>query len=402
MAEFMKTLKKILKYTGISFLIAILFWIGISFFLASGFKVLELEDVSIPADYYEARGAMHIHSTHSGGSLEPAEIRELAGELGLDFIVLSDWGIEVDFEAAHPFLSERPVVVTATERSTDDGHMLGYGLKDDIEEVTEDSLKTLRLIENAGGLPVAAHPFRKRKNPWTNWDLEGLRGLEVLNLSEVALNVPRSKAILMIPQALFNTRSTLCKLIEYPAKAAERWGQMNKTGVFYAFAGVDAQGEKFLNFPSYESLMPILNTHLILNKAEAESFNADIVNACIREGRFYISVDGLAVSRYFNFKARGKSGEVYQMGSVPGFEEGMEYQLKYAAPEGAYVKIYQDGELVATSAERKLTGVIRQPGVLRVEIWISADSGNYSEDKIWIISNPIFIRENGKTVDGEK
>jgi hypothetical protein len=37
--------------------------------------------------------------------------------------------------------------------------------------------------------------------------------------------------------------------------------------------------------------------------------------------------------------------------------------------------------------------IIAEPGVYRAEVWIREADNPYGKDKIWIVSNPIYLRE---------
>lgn len=110
---------------------------------------------------------LHCHSKFSGDSLfEPEELIEEALRKGLDGAC---------FTEHHSFMASRPVeriqvpegfsVFRGLEISTDQGHLLVYGLKDDAWNVwgSNEYLDFVEVVEKVhalGGICVPAHPFR--------------------------------------------------------------------------------------------------------------------------------------------------------------------------------------------------------------------------------------------------
>jgi len=105
---------------------------------------------------------MHTHSRYSRDSrLDPRDIVRKARSLGLDGIALTDHnaveGAKVAKEYAKEF--EGFVVLGATEVSTAEGHILGYGVTETIPRDLAPQ-DTVERIEAQGGVAVAAHPYR--------------------------------------------------------------------------------------------------------------------------------------------------------------------------------------------------------------------------------------------------
>ena len=111
------------------------------------------------------RGDAHLHTVHSDGRREPAELAEAARAAGLDFVVSTEhntssasgvWGAH-----AGPDL----LIVDGEEVTTRNGHLLALGLPaghwvDWRYRVADGALdRFASQIRDAGGLAVAAHPF---------------------------------------------------------------------------------------------------------------------------------------------------------------------------------------------------------------------------------------------------
>ena len=105
---------------------------------------------------------LHVHSTASpDGLVRPAGIVRAAARAGLGGVALTDHnstdGVREAEEEARGI--EGFLVVPGIEVSSSGGHIIGLGVREGIEEgLTVE--ETVEAILSAGGLPVAAHPFR--------------------------------------------------------------------------------------------------------------------------------------------------------------------------------------------------------------------------------------------------
>lgn len=105
---------------------------------------------------------LHSHSRYSPDSkVDPVDLVRVARRAGLDGIAITDHnalggaGAAVEAAAGH----EGFLVVPAIEVSSSDGHILGYGVRANIARDLTPA-ETLERIEAAGGIAVAAHPYR--------------------------------------------------------------------------------------------------------------------------------------------------------------------------------------------------------------------------------------------------
>lgn len=109
---------------------------------------------------------LHVHSKYSGESLsEPKDILESALEKGLDGICITEHG---SLYASRPFEELRnkfPIVIfRGVELATDAGHMLVYGVEDEIwkdwgRNVLCNAQELIDRVRNLGGIVVPAHPW---------------------------------------------------------------------------------------------------------------------------------------------------------------------------------------------------------------------------------------------------
>lgn len=101
---------------------------------------------------------LHIHSNHSvDGRSSVADILDTARERGLGCIAICDHNV-ISAHAEVPEDSDI-IVVPAVEVSSAEGHIIAYGVR---EEIPRDMgiQETIDAIHAAGGLACAAHPYR--------------------------------------------------------------------------------------------------------------------------------------------------------------------------------------------------------------------------------------------------
>ena len=106
---------------------------------------------------------LHIHTSWNSAdsNLHPVELIQAAKRLGLNGVVVTehDKGWDRfqarDLAAEHNFLFLRGMEV-----STDLGHILVYGLDEYVSGIRQ-AEKLRRVVDDAGGVLVVAHPFRR-------------------------------------------------------------------------------------------------------------------------------------------------------------------------------------------------------------------------------------------------
>jgi len=116
---------------------------------------------------------LHCHSTYSYDNyLDPFRVIARARELNLDGVCFTEhlsYGVSSFVEEIDA--PDRFLVLRGVEISTDRGHLLVYGVKDDSWNTWQkafylDIFEVMRNVHAAGGLCVPAHPFR-------GWDALG-------------------------------------------------------------------------------------------------------------------------------------------------------------------------------------------------------------------------------------
>ena len=104
------------------------------------------------------RADIHIHSSFSkDGRSTVEEIIESAKAKGLGCIAIADHNSFESYEIASK--CGGIIVIPAEEVSSSEGHILAYGINCEIPR-GKGVLETIDMIHSAGGIAVAAHPYR--------------------------------------------------------------------------------------------------------------------------------------------------------------------------------------------------------------------------------------------------
>ncbi len=140
---------------------------------------------------------LHTHSKYSVDSSEEVEdILETASRRGLHGICISDHNSLMGSEAASGLGSDHGlVIIRGMEISSAEGHILAYGLAEEVPRGSS-ATETVDRITDLGGFAVAAHPHRF----WSGLGDEvtrkaGFHAIEGLNARSVASHNRRAEAL---------------------------------------------------------------------------------------------------------------------------------------------------------------------------------------------------------------
>jgi len=105
---------------------------------------------------------LHIHSHFSpDGGMSPEEVLKTAEMAGLDVIAVTDHNTIKGGLETRKLVRERDIIVIVGEEiKTEDGEVIGLGLKENIEKGLPLE-ETCRLIKGQKGLVMIPHPFEK-------------------------------------------------------------------------------------------------------------------------------------------------------------------------------------------------------------------------------------------------
>ncbi|MCQ2056273.1 MAG: PHP domain-containing protein [archaeon] len=121
---------------------------------------------------------LHIHSTYSDdGWQTPEAILARAADCGLGCVAITDHN---SFEAFFRIKSSDIIIVPAEEISSSSGHILAYGINKKVNDRMS-VIDTINAIHEAGGIAIAAHPYRIRTGLGEKNIIPEFDGVEALN-----------------------------------------------------------------------------------------------------------------------------------------------------------------------------------------------------------------------------
>ena len=343
-------------------------------------------------------GAIHVHSTYSDGGGTVSDIVQAGRDAGLDFVVLTDHGTLQPRVDGHQGYHEGLLLLVGEEVNTSAGHLLSLGTDSHVDQQGPLGLPALiEAISDAGGISIAAHPTGRR--PWTDWTLEKMDGLELLNADSAwrdddVVELARALVFLpFMPDGVFNS------LIDRPDEAIRIWMRRAQRQQVTVIGSVDAHervplwGERYVAFPSYERLFGLIRTYVITGTevtGDADVDEAILLNA-VRRGSCYVVLEGYEPAPGFSFDLTMGADTLF-MGSRIEFQNGG--RLHVAAPSSGPVRImlYRNGVPLVETEGHDLFVEVPGPGVYHTEVYQMRNRFLRGDrPRIWIISNAIRV-----------
>lgn len=133
------------------------------------------------------RCALHAHTTESDGELPPDALVAHYGRAGFDVLAITDHWRITGAERSDGLLVIPSVEVNCVLPNARDGHVLGFGVRADGDELRElaagyhDLAATAAWITGHGGVAYLAHPYWSGVTPGTLELSVGVAGIEVYN-----------------------------------------------------------------------------------------------------------------------------------------------------------------------------------------------------------------------------
>ncbi len=344
---------------------------------------------------FEYVGAIHMHSEFSDGSGNAGKIAEIANEVGLDYIVLTDHNTLRALDEGYEKWYGNTLMLVGCELNDkiNKNHYLAMNINKAYS--TRQSAKDyIRKVKEDGGIGFIAHPHEERSSmkehppyPWTDWDVDGFTGIEIWNhMSEWMEGLTE--------QNKYNHFiHPLKSIIAPPKKTLEKWDDLNKKRKVVGIGGIDAHAHK-LNvfgfveveiFP-YKVLFQSIRTHVLTEKRiRGKNCSIDdskrIIYNSLEQGRCFISNSYHGSAKGFKFFAQ-KGNEVFQMGDSVKCDKNI--KLKVALPnKHGLIKLIHNGKEISKVENNEADFFVKKNGQYRVEVYLN--------DKAWIFSNHIRI-----------
>jgi hypothetical protein len=341
-------------------------------------------------------GVLHIHSTFSDGSGETDEIANIADEVGLDFIVLTDHNTLRAYNEGFEGWYGSTLLLVGCEINDRENknHLLALNI-DEAYSTRLSAKEYVKKVKDSGGIGILAHPHEKRKHmkehppyPWIEWDTDDFQGIEIWNhMSEWMENLTEQNKY----QAFLHPLRTIKAP---PKETLDLWDKIIQQRPVTAIGGVDAHAHKynllgFLEveiFP-YKVLFKSIRTHILtdkeIKKGKGErSLNTakKIIYDAILRGNCFVANDYHGDSTGFNFFALSGKKAV-KMGET--IKHAKDIKLKIISPRQAEIKLLKDGKIIKEAEGSSLDFDAAEKGAYRAEVYLSG--------KAWIFSNHIRI-----------
>ena len=352
-------------------------------------------DPELPPRY---SGAIHIHSTYSDGGGSVADIVRAGQKAGPDFLILTDHDTLQPRFDGHQGYHDGLLLLVGEEVNTSAGHLLALGVGRDVDQDGALGLPALiDEISEAGGVSIAAHPTGRR--PWTDWTVEKMDGLELLNANsdwrdDGVLELLRAVVFLpFLPDGVFNS------LIDRPDEAIRLWMHRARRQPVTVIGSLDAHerirlwDERHLSFPTYERMFGLIRTYVITGMELTGDAGVDegILLDAIRRGSCYVVLEGYEPAPGFSFELI-TGPETRSMGSSVAFQDGGRLHVTAPSSGPVRIRLYRNEMPLIETEGHELFVEVPGPGVYHTEVYqLRGTILRGERQRLWIISNAIRV-----------
>ncbi len=331
------------------------------------------------------RGVSHVHTQYSHDSNAPLGlVIEKAKEMDLDFVVVADHNSMKGAEAYRrmKIAGHRPLLIFGDEVSTRDGHLIALGIPNAPPmEGRMDPQELIDWIHQEGGYAILAHPLGS-KNPWRNWEAKGWDGLEIYNFGHELFSENIVEAAIDSfsddPADLLNSAQRIVP------EHFSFWDNLLKERPVVATAGSDAHLKR--STKNFFTALQASTVYVMAGELKEE----EIVKA-IGSGRVFIVFETRGMAREFSFWAE-RNGEAFNPGETLQ-APAAEVSLHIRIPPAGRIRLIHDGSVVAEEEAGRLEFSAQSSGAYRVEV--------YQNGNLWIVSNPIYLKDQGETAPAQ-
>ena len=377
---------------------------ALAFLMAAGLAVVVFNGLSFqqrvnnrPLPSFYKKGVFHLHSTFSDGLGTAAEICRTAAAQNLDFVILTDHGRPNRAASAATSWREGTLLIGASEFSLHAGHMAAAGYHVPDYEFPPEAQEAIDEVARDKGVTFISHPLDNRI-PWTDWDVRGFTGIEIISLYQMAKKNLLYGLTLFPLQYLLSPDYALTAFISYPKRELEIWDRFNRQGKYFAIYALDSHAKLALGkkvrfrFPSYAATFKIMRVYVKVDREldrDAATAAATVI-ASLRRGNFFSVIESLAAANGFDFHYLEADGRAVEMGGSAA-QAGGSLLLRLPFPFTTDVRIMKDGNLfrlIKDNRRQEIRVDVNESGVYRCEIFLH--SGRLSRLP-WILANPIFV-----------
>lgn len=348
--------------------------------------------------FYGLRGNVHMHTVLSDGTLAHDRLATIAGDAGLDFIIVTDHNV---YRPGLDGWRGSTLVLVGEEvhdpkREPQSSHLLCFDIKEDVSRHAAHPQAVVDAVAAQGGFTFLAHPFERDvaeflpepNISWRDWDVTGYAGIEIWNLMSEFKSVLKNRAY----GVLYAYLPALSVSGPYP-ETLEKWDELLRSRRVSALGGSDAHGTVYRLGPlerpvlPYDYLFRSVNTHLLSPEPLTGDLEHDrrLVYGALRVGHGFLGYEQPAAIAGFTFWARSGGAEAIMGEELP--LQG-QVELRATVPAQARLHLVRDGRILARARGDRLAWVGRRPGAYRLE----AHRRYAGRWRSWILSNPIYVR----------
>jgi hypothetical protein len=361
-----------------------------------------------PLPSFYIKGVYHMHSIFSDGKGTIDEITQAAASLNLDFVILTDHGRPNLQSSNCTTWLNNVLLIGGSEFSLYSGHLAAMGFKVPDYIFPPEPQEAINEVIGDNGVCFISHPFDD-KVPWTDWDISGYTGLEVLSSYSEARRAGILNLLVFPLKYLINSKYSLLNSMGYPTDNIKKWDSLNQSGHYYGIYALDAHAKlpiskkMQLNFPTYKSMFEIMTVYVKINqkflptksappgrRRQAHQAAAAVISS-LRKGNFFNVIEGIAPANGFEaFFIEKNSGKRIEMGGSSKEKQGKLVILLPFDFETEII-IFKNGigsEQKANKQKKQLEIDVNEPGVYRIEVYVP---GNTFDELPWIMTNPFFV-----------
>lgn len=325
-------------------------------------------------DFHDYRGIFDLPIKGSG--MDQAAVADLAKASQIDFIFLADRveanGSDADFGIGG--FTNDILFIPGGAFEVGGSEIIGANLHEAIKpNLTPADL--IAAIHDQGGLAIAADPSKFASSE----DYALADAMEVYNQRSAWL--AQSPASMYLHATFFGTDHFLAGLDARPDANLALYDRITAGARIAMLAGTGA-ADNLSVFSAKVGTLPQLflfcTTHLI-----ARERNTEPILEALRLGHSYASFDYLGYVGAFMFYARAGDA-VTMMGDEVHLAPGLTLKAELPAPADRIVMLQNGAEVTSAENASTMEFAPKLPGAYRIEA--------YRSGKLWILSNPLYIR----------
>jgi len=206
-----------------------------------------------------------------------------------------------------------------------------------------------------------------------------------------------------------SSRNSLVKVPEFDRRVLDDPRRRPPPAVLASVGGeirLEFYGHRLACLVPLEELFRLMRTYVVTRSPLVGDYpgDAELVLRALGEGRCYSAWSGLGDARGFRFQVRSGTSVVEMGGRLVADEFPVEVSAGLKSGEKVLIRLYRNGEPVASSHSGSLAVKVGRSGVYRVEVYRSRRDilGLFYSRKLWLFSGPITILSTPDRAGGSR